>query len=470
MDIKKTFSILILFSLSSINCMEPADRKSNNNGNHTISNFFNSLKYFFKFNGNINLKDRYGNTPLLNLVNNYKAFNMQIRTEENIRQLGIISYRKCPDEKYKIPYDKVKLLLEMGADVNFQDENGYTPLMMATISGQKEIVELLLKYKANVNIQNEYKQTCIMLAISCGYTEIFYLLFEARADINIYDYSQRTSLFYAVENGQKEIVKVLLDFKADANVCAFNHETPLQRAAEDNNFEITQLLIKAGADPNLLEDINPIIVSLVLDPFIYPNSSMIELLIKAGAKINSESNGGLSALKGAIIKENINLVKLLIKYGADVISYKNFKIESASINGKKCKPKNILEFAHCFGNQEIIKIIETRIKEIAELKKEIFKAIENGDFDKIKVIAQNVSLGLYDENGNNPLHIAILSANEKNNNFMENRLKIIGLILKSRKKLIDEKNNQGLTPIDLIVTAGKNNFEILKKFIELDEK
>lgn len=473
MDIKKIFSILILFCLSSLHCMQPVDRKSNNNGNHTISNFLNSLKYLFKFNEDINLKDRYGNTPLLNLVNNYKFFMMQIRTEENIEQAGIISNRKCPEKNYKIPYDKVKLLLKMGADVDFQDENGYTPLMMATISGQKEIVELLLEYKANVNIQNKYKQTSIMLAISCGYLEIFYLLFGARADINICDYYQRTPLFFAVESCQKEIVKLLLDFKVDVNAYARNFETPLQIAAEGGNLEIAQLLIKAGADPNILEDKGynkePLIVNLV-NSFIDSNSSMIELLIKAGARVNGESNGGLSALKWAIIKNNSYLIKLLIRYGADVISCKNFKSGSLYINQKEREPKSILDLAYFSGSEEIIKIIKSRILEISHLKKEIFMAIKIGDFDKIKMIAQNVSLGLYDENGNNPLHIAILSANEENNlDFLENRLRIIGLILKSRKKLIDEKNNQSLTPVNLAIIAGNNNFKILKKFIELDK-
>ena len=39
----------------------------------------------------------------------------------------------------------VKLLLEEGADVNYQDSRGWTPLMIAAAQGFEDMVEFLLQ-------------------------------------------------------------------------------------------------------------------------------------------------------------------------------------------------------------------------------------------------------------------------------------------------------------------------------------
>jgi len=44
--------------------------------------------------------------------------------------------------------EKVKQLLENGADVNAKDKDGLTALMYASYNGHKEVVELLKSYSA----------------------------------------------------------------------------------------------------------------------------------------------------------------------------------------------------------------------------------------------------------------------------------------------------------------------------------
>ena len=68
--------------------------------------------------------------------------------------------------------NKVKRLLEAGANVNIQNNRGYTALIDASYKGHTEIVKLLLEYKANVNIQNKYGYTALICASSSGHTEI----------------------------------------------------------------------------------------------------------------------------------------------------------------------------------------------------------------------------------------------------------------------------------------------------------
>ena len=58
----------------------------------------------------------------------------------------------------------IELLLKTGADINIQDKNGWTALMVAIYRGKKEIVELLIKRKADLEIQNQMDETALIAA------------------------------------------------------------------------------------------------------------------------------------------------------------------------------------------------------------------------------------------------------------------------------------------------------------------
>ena len=76
------------------------------------------------------------------------------------------------DELHKISkktdYNFVLELIRNGADINFQDEQGYTTLSWAAYEGKTEIVKKLIAYNADVNIQDnnedESGNTALMMA------------------------------------------------------------------------------------------------------------------------------------------------------------------------------------------------------------------------------------------------------------------------------------------------------------------
>lgn len=53
----------------------------------------------------------------------------------------------------------IKILLERGADINIQNEEGYTPLMKAIYRENPETVKLLLDNGADVNIKTNNGET-----------------------------------------------------------------------------------------------------------------------------------------------------------------------------------------------------------------------------------------------------------------------------------------------------------------------
>ncbi len=60
-----------------------------------------------------------------------------------------------------LPIRFIHLLVELGADVNYQTEDGFSPLTEAFLTHKAELVEVLLKYGANPNVVVEYNETLL---------------------------------------------------------------------------------------------------------------------------------------------------------------------------------------------------------------------------------------------------------------------------------------------------------------------
>lgn len=75
--------------------------------------------------------------------------------------------------------DKVKKLCDAGAEINEQDDNGWTPLNYAAGKGDPAIVELLLEKGANVLNVGRDRRTPYMIALAAAHMDVARLLKEA---------------------------------------------------------------------------------------------------------------------------------------------------------------------------------------------------------------------------------------------------------------------------------------------------
>ncbi|MCL4361260.1 ankyrin repeat domain-containing protein [Candidatus Dependentiae bacterium] len=135
---------------------------------------------------------------------------------------------------HKKSLELVKLLLDVGANVNLINAFKSTPLMIAAMHESPEIVKLLLekKHKANVNLQNKL-----------GWTALIYSI-KANAAID-----QKTERSIARDPQlKKQIVQDLLAADADVNLKDKDGRTALDHTNDvDEIDEIKQILINAGA-------------------------------------------------------------------------------------------------------------------------------------------------------------------------------------------------------------------------------
>ena len=82
---------------------------------------------------------------------------------------------------------QVKLLLDIGVDVNAKTNDGVTALMYASSSGSAEAVKLLLDAGSEVNAKENDGWTALMRAARQGNAEAVKLLLAAGADVNAKD-------------------------------------------------------------------------------------------------------------------------------------------------------------------------------------------------------------------------------------------------------------------------------------------
>uniref|UniRef100_A0A3P9PX42 E3 ubiquitin-protein ligase HACE1 n=1 Tax=Poecilia reticulata TaxID=8081 RepID=A0A3P9PX42_POERE len=99
------------------------------------------------------------------------------------------------------------LLLKRGANPNYQDISGCTPLHLAARNGQKKCMGKLLEYNADVNICNNEGLTAIHWLAVNGRTELLHDLVQHVSNVDVEDAMGQTALHVACQNGHKTVSK-----------------------------------------------------------------------------------------------------------------------------------------------------------------------------------------------------------------------------------------------------------------------
>lgn len=330
-------------------------------------------------------------------------------------------YKKCPGIMELATsinsMESIRILLKAGVDPNSKKDGVYTPLCTAIRDDRNDIFQLLLSSGADPNVPASEYPTFKCLT---HHREHFLpALVAAGANLN----SPKGILETAVTSNSAKGLKWLLDQGIDPDDKTPKGHTALTSAIRDNKVEFVDTLLARGANPNIRGQDWPVCMAVrhpellrriltvlpeprafkgVMEMAVVANQlDSVKLLLAAGVSVEDKNGGVFSPLTTAIREYHKDIVAYLISDGgADV----NAPGEHLPI----VKALRRLE-------TESTDIIDMLLEKGADPNKMyrgwngIMQALENGDPEMLKKLAQNsgVDLSVKDELGRTVTEIAV---------------------------------------------------------------
>eukprot|EP00903_Cladosiphon_okamuranus_P012365 g11590.t1 len=208
-------------------------------------------------------------------------------------------------------------LLEAGADVNVRGAiTGGAALHFAVDGGHDEIVRALLQGGADKDGLDNNGDSPLTLASCRGHLSIVQTLLAAGADVHARSIATgRAAIYRAAGKGHDEIVRALLQKGADKDVLTNNGTTPLWKAAAKGHLSVVVTLVAAGADVTIASADGSVPLHHVAGA---GDADIVFSLLRKGADVDALDNKGRSPLAWAAKHGHLLVVERLLAAGADV--------------------------------------------------------------------------------------------------------------------------------------------------------
>jgi len=396
--------------------------------------------------------------------------------------------------------EQVKLLISQGADVNAENEAGWTPLHCAARYGHIDVVEWLLARGANVRARDASGQTPLHRSTGSGANYVPKMLVAKGADVKAKDKLGNTVIHHAagVWHLKEGLLEFLVSKGADVNSRNNNGGTPLHAAASVRKGEKTRaadFLLANGAELNAKNKDGFTALYVAAGS---GRLKAVESLLDKGALIDVQTNEGQTALQRAVNWGHKDVVELLLDRGADVdvkesrgwtalhfaaLNGSNDIVEllaakGADVNAKTIRGETPAHLGMLRNRKDTIELLRSKGAETTTIQ----LAAYVGDLAKVKsFIENNGNINSQDGYGLTPLHAAAGSGQKEiaelliskgasvNADVVEEGLgtplhyatdagsgEVVELLI-SNGGLINAKNKYGWRPLHVAALKGHNS-------------
>ncbi|XP_053439006.1 nuclear factor NF-kappa-B p100 subunit isoform X1 [Nycticebus coucang] len=250
--------------------------------------------------------------------------------EYNARLFGLARRSARALLDYGVTADARALLAGQRHLLTAQDENGDTPLHLAIIHEQSNVIEQIAHviYHAQhlgiVNLTNHLHQTPLHLAVITGQTRVVSFLLQVGADPGLLDRHGDSAMHLALRAGADapNLLRVLLQSGAPTvpqllYVPDFEGLYPIHLAVRARSPECLDLLVDSGADVEAAERQGGR-TALHLATEMEELGLVTHLVTKLRANVNARTFSGNTPLHLAAGLGSPTLTRLLLKAGADI--------------------------------------------------------------------------------------------------------------------------------------------------------
>ena len=217
--------------------------------------------------------------------------------------------------------EKMRLLIDRGANVNARARSRFSALMVAAQYQEADAaINLLLDRGAQVAPPADgapvFSANPFVLAAYAGNAKSLKRLLAAGGKVDeafiAIGTSRTTPMLGAFKFGDVDVANTLIDLGAPVDFADGNGITMLGRTVLNNEVEMARALIARGANVNVVDKLGmtPLLWAANVD---FGDTAMIELLVKSGAKMDARNKDGLTPLELARKYGHTTLIPVLEK-------------------------------------------------------------------------------------------------------------------------------------------------------------
>lgn len=195
-------------------------------------------------------------------------------------------------------------------------------------------IETLLTEGANINAQDEQDNTPLMLALQKGFSGLAQMLIQKKADVNLFNKTGDTPLMWAIVRRLPELAKTIVMQATELDRTNSNGDSALMLAAGEDLTSIVDMLVIRDADMHAtnkqnLNAIDSAFNEQYFDTVNYLLSKMSPKSIQDFSSISTEHAEMVEKFKAELEQNSAKLCQIVIpsvlaNYGSHFSMFKGF--------------------------------------------------------------------------------------------------------------------------------------------------
>lgn len=254
-----------------------------------------SLNALIEAGAGINIRDHLGRTPLLRAMSNRNPAVIRRMLEAGAEMADADDWSQglhAAARNSQPVLEIIELAVSKDADPDYRDRRGQNALHLLAESEGTEAAAFLVAAGADINAQDWSGQTPLMRSVIEDNVIMAQTLVALGANIEAQDDRGQVALFYAVRRGSREMLSWLLSRTENVNPRDSEGNTPLMAAARSTNMSV-QLLLDAGAEVNTTNALGQTALHVAANA---GYAEILRTLIEAGANTGAVDHEGRTAI------------------------------------------------------------------------------------------------------------------------------------------------------------------------------